>query len=591
MEILLVSLILLVGVALLVSERLPMDLTALGIMVALMVTGLLTPTESVAGFAHPAPLTVAALFIVSQGLLRTGALDFLTKRIAILSGGRPRAILLLMLLLAGVFSAFINNTPVVVLAIPVIVALGAQHHHSPSKFLMPVSFISILAGTTTMIGTSTNIVVSELGGQFGLAPLGMFELSRVGLPLALVGLVFLYFFSFRLLPSHRQPVLESHPDERRHYLSELLIPAESPLLGLEPTLAMADRYAGIEVFEVLRGMHVYDPATDPVTLREGDILLVRGGAVDLAQALNDRVAVLPSIDGHAMDEPFRAGALILELIVLPTSRWIGRRLMNTALGRDKDIWMIGVKRQRAHYGRRDIRSLRLSVGDVLLVQGPSTSLSRLRAERGIMVVEDVVRSVVHRARAPLALTLFLAMVAAASLGIANILVCAMAAAFVMIVTGCMTLRDAYEALDVRVLLLIIGTIALGTALQRTGAAEVYARGFLALFDGRDPRVVLGGLIVLTSLLSHFLSNNSTAVLLLPVAVSTAAVLGVEARPFMIGVCIGASACFATPIGYQTNLLVFAPGGYRFTDFLKLGMPLNVLVWVGGTLLIPVFWPF
>jgi di/tricarboxylate transporter len=218
-------------------------------------------------------------------------------------------------------------------------------------------------------------------------------------------------------------------------------------------------------------------------------------------------------------------------------------------------------------------------------------LNRLRAETDLIILEDSVPKVANRKRAPLALAIFAAMVGAATLGLANILTAALAAAFLMVLSGCMRLHEAYEAVEVPVLLLIIGTIALGTALTTTGAADLYASGFLSLFQGGGPHAVLAALIVLTSVLSHVLSNNSTAVLLVPIGVATASALGVDPRPFIIGICFGASACFATPIGYQTNLLVLGPGGYRFTDYLRLGMVLNVVVWVGASLLIPRFWTF
>ncbi len=588
MEIILVSVLLVVGIVLLVSEKLPVDMTAFGLMVCLMVLGLLPPRESLAGFSHPAPLTVAALLIVSQGLLRTGALDFMTRNFSQWSGGNPRFILLLGLLVTGVFSAFINNTPVVVLAIPVFLALCGEYGLAPSKFLIPISFASILAGTCTLIGTSTNIVVSNLAAEQGLAPLGMFELSRIGVPVAVVGVGFLYFFSFRLLPTHREPVLESDPSARRHYASELMVPMGSPLVGSSAVDALAQSYPGLEPYEVLRGQTVRDPG---VRLEVGDVMLVKGTAEHLAQILGDGAVVLPQLDDRTMETPYDPGSIIVELIVLPRSRLVGRRLMNTALGRAQDVWMIGVKRQRVHYGRHDIRNLRLSVGDILLVQCPVTSLSRLRTEQDIIVVEDVVRRVVNRRRAPVALAIFLAMVGVASFGVCDILVCSMTAAFLMILTGCMRPRDAYGAVDSKVLMLIIGTIALGRAMSETGAADVYVRAFLGAFDGASPQVVLGGLIVLTSVLSHFLSNNSTAALLVPVGMSTAAALGVDARPMLIGICFGASACFATPIGYQTNLLVYGAGGYKFSNFVKLGLPLNLLIWVASTALIPVFWPF
>jgi di/tricarboxylate transporter len=256
----------------------------------------------------------------------------------------------------------------------------------------------------------------------------------------------------------------------------------------------------------------------------------------------------------------------------------------------ENLHVIGMQRRRTHYSERQMSRLWLDVGDILLIQCGTRQLAALRAAGDVIIVEDVVRTLENRRKAPVAGVIFAGMVAAATFGWLDILTAALSAAFLMLLTGCLKPREAYDALDLPVLILIIGTLALGSALAVTGAADLYARGFLALFEGLGPRGVLAGCIVLTSLLSHVLSNNATAVLVAPIALATAASLGVDPRPFVVGVCFGASACFATPLGYQTNLLVYGPGGYRFTDFVRLGMVLNLLVWVGASVMIPVLWP-
>jgi di/tricarboxylate transporter len=590
MEIVIVSALVVAVVYLLASERIPVDLTAIGVMVVLMVAGILTPREAMAGFANPAPLTIGALLIASQGLIRTGALDFITVRIIEITGGRGKPLLLLALLITGAFSSFINNTPVVVLFITIIMTICARYGLAPSKFLLPVSYVSILAGTTTLIGTSTNILVSDLAVGQGQAPLGMFELTRLAFPVAITGALYLYFLGFRLLPQHRTPILETQGEDHL-YLSELLVPEGSPLIGHAVCAKLADGATDLELYEVIRGDEVLDPQARECRLAAGDILLVKASASDLAHVLEEQSVVLPKGEGGTIAAPYDDGHLIVELIVPPNSGLLGRRLAGTYLAHGSDLHVIGVQRRNVHYSQQKLSELRLIVGDILLVQCSLDTVKALRAESDVIVLEDVLRRIVNRRKAPLALGIFGAMVVAAATGLADILVCAMTAAFLMILTRCLNLRDAYRAVDVKVLVLIIGTLALGAALQKTGAADVYARGFLAPFQGQDPGLVLAALIVLTSVLSHFLSNNSTAVLLVPVAVSTAAAIGVDPRPFVVGICFGASSCFATPIGYQTNLLVMSPGGYRFVDYLKLGMPLNLLVWVAASLFIPRIWPF
>ena len=590
-EILIVTLILLAALALLISERLPYDLTAIGIMVALMVPGILTPREAVAGFANPAPLTVGALFIVTKGLIRTGGLLFLTRLLAATTKGRPRRILLVCLLLVGVLSAFVNNTPVVVLMLSVILGLSGRYEISPARFLMPISFISILAGTATLIGTSTNIIVSDLAASAGLAPLGMFELARVGGPVALLGGVMLFLLSDRLLPRTHTPIFHTGRSEQHRYIAELAIPEGSPHIGREVRETLHAEHPAMEVHEILRGDQVRYPETDDCTLAAGDMILISATAVELVAMLGQGTVTLPKAGEKTLPKPYDLDTQIVEAIVPPESPMLGRLMANTHLGRNDDLHVLGIQRRRVHYTERRMGALRLQVGDILLVQSREQGLKRLRADSDLIIVEDTVPRVINRSRAPIALGIFMAMVAVAAFGVVNILTAALTAAFLLVLTGCLSMHEAYKAIDVPVLMLIIGTIALGAAMTACGAADLYAQGFLNLFDGAGPHAILAAFIVLTSLLSHVLSNNSTAVLLVPIGIATAEALGVDPRPFIVGICFGASACFATPIGYQTNLLVYGPGGYRFTDFLRLGMVLNVLVWVTAALLIPRYWLF
>ncbi|MDX2500362.1 MAG: SLC13 family permease [Deltaproteobacteria bacterium] len=591
MTIWLVSLILVVAMMLLITEKVPVDLTSVGIIVVLATSGILTPTEAIAGFASPAVITVAAMFLISKGMIRTGAVGYISQKVIEYSRGKPTLAFFLILFIVGAASAFINNTPVVVLFIPIILSLSCELGFSPSKFLIPISYASILAGTCTLIGTSTNIIISDLSAGHGLGSLGMFELSPLGVPIALLGFIFLIFAAPKLMPSTYNPVCELKDPEHRRYLAELQVPRGSRIIGENPASYFSQKFPAMEVLELIRYSHVYYPDRDKVNIAPDDILLVKGSANDLVEILHDDLIELPMADRDPNNEAEKKESIIVELIIPPQSSLLGERLVASRLRRDPDIHIIAIKRQELHYAEPKVKDTRLKIGDILLVRLPESSLERLRGGSDFIIVEDVHHEIVHKRLARRAFLIFGAMVVAAGTGMADILICALAAAFLMLLTGCLQLRDAYRAIDARVLLIIIATIALSSALEKTGASEFYARTFLSMFTGLSPAIVLSGVIILTSISTHLLSNNATAILLLPIAITAAQSLGVDPRPFIIAVCFGASACFATPIGYQTNLLVYGPGGYRFSDYLKLGIPLNLLVLVLGSLFIPMIWPF
>ena len=591
MTIWLMSIILFVALILLVTERLSIDLTAIGIMVTLTVTGILSPLEAVSGFANPAVITVGTMFLISRAMLRTGVVGFIAEKVINSSRGKVSVAMIVTLLVVAVASAFINNTPVVVLFIPVVLSLSCEYGFSPSKFLIPISYTSILAGTCTLIGTSTNIIISDLSAGYGYGELGMFELSVVGVPIAAAGIGFLFFVAPRIMPALSNPTCELKDSEHRRYLAEFKIPRGSRLIGVDPATVFRENHPSIEVLELIRYSHVFYPHRDKEKIAADDLLLIKGSLNELMDVLHDNTVELPD---KAPDLDFTkasADSFIVELIIPPQSSLLNERLLETELKRDPDIHVIAIKRSGLHYTEKKIHDIRLRVGDILLVRSPLEKLEQIRTGTDFIVVEDVHHEIIHKRKAPIVMLIFGGIVAAATLGLADIMVCALAGLFLMILFGCIHLRDSYRALQGNVLLLIVGAIALGVAMEKTGTTKLYANAFLSLFSGLDARYVLGGVMLLTSLITHVLSNNATGVLLLPIAVSTALTLGVDPKPFIIGVCFGASACFASPLGYQTNLLVYGPGGYRFSDYLKLGVPLSLIVIGMGVVLIPIFWPF
>lgn len=591
MDVWIISLILLATLYLLITEKISIDLTAIGIMVLLVVTRLLTPKEAVSGFANPAVITVAAMFIVSKGMMRTGGIEFLGRKVTQVAKSNLNAALALILCTVAIASAFINNTPVVILFIPVVMAMCCELGLSPSKFLIPVSYASILAGTCTLIGTSTNIIISDLSFEYGYDKLTMFELSIIGVPIAILGIIFLLIAAPRILPSLANPICQLKDSDHRKYLAELLIGPTSKHLLRHPSEVFKARYPDIDILELVSNDQIYHPERDTNLIGSGDTLLVKGSLNDLVEILHEDGVELPMSETGLLLGAQKDAPIVVELLISPGSSLKGQRLHQTKLAEDPSVNIIAVKRTNLHMSEKQLHDVKLKTGDTLLIWCHGSTLNSLRTDTDYVIIEDVYEEIIHKRKAWWSIINFVCMIVTATLGLADIMTCALTAAFLMIITGCLQMRDAYRAIQGDVLLLIAGTIALGLAMQKTGASELYAGAFLGLFSGMSPIVVLGGIIVLTSISTQILSNNATAVLLLPIAISTAVSIGVDPKPFIIGVCIGASACFATPMGYQTNLMVFVPGGYSFKDYMKLGIPLNIFVVVAGTILIPIFWPF
>ncbi|TKB11682.1 SLC13 family permease [Desulforhopalus sp. IMCC35007] len=591
MDIWIISTILLITLYLLITEKISVDLTAIGIMVLLVISRILTPKEAISGFANPALITVGAMFVVSKGMMRTGGVEFLGRKIIQMAKGNHKLALIIILVSVAVASAFINNTPVVILFIPVVMSMCCEFGLSPSKFLIPVSYASILAGTCTLIGTSTNIIISDLSVTNGYAGLTMFELSTLGVPIAVIGIILLYFIAPKVLPDLANPTCQLKDGDHRKYLAELKIPEKSNLIGKNPDELFAAGYPSINVIELINKSNIYHPVRDKRMTCEDDILLVKGSLNDLVAILRNEQVDLPTSEKDLVLGAQKDAPIVVELIVSPHSSLRGQKIQHTDLARDSEIHIIALKRSNLHISEKQIHDVRLQTGDILLVWCHESKLESIRSDTQYIVIEDVYEELLHKKKAAWSILNFIGMVGTATLGLADIMTCALTAAFLMIITGCLQMRDAYRALQGDVLLLIAGTIALGVGMQKTGASQFYAETFISLFAGSSPLIVLGAIILLTSICTQILSNNATAVLLLPIAISTALGIGVDPKPFIVGICFGASACFATPVGYQTNLMVYGPGGYRFMDYMKLGLPLNAFVVITSTLFIPYIWPF
>ncbi|MEE8397928.1 MAG: SLC13 family permease, partial [Desulfobacterales bacterium] len=495
MSILIVSVILLAVPVILVTEIMPVDRAAIGIIVALALSGVMTPQEAVLGFSNPAVITVAAMFLLSRGMVRTGGVEYVVEKVLHYSRGNRNAAVTIVLLMVAGASAFINNTPVVALFIPIVLGLSCDYDISPSKLLIPVSYASILAGTCTLIGTSTNIIVSDLSAFYGYGEIRMFELAGLGVPIAVIGLILIFIFSPRLMPAHISPLCDVEDKENKQYLAELIVPRGSALIGKDLMGLFASGYPSLVTIEIIRGIHIIDPVDEPVVIAADDILLVKGSADDLVRILNAKVVELPHAEEGIRFGKAAADDLIVELIVPPQSSRIRERLLSTNLQGDPDIHIIAIQSRRLHYSEQKIQNVRLRLGDIILARCSRHKLAELRRGTDFIIVEDIHHEIIDKSKVKWAISIFIGVIAAATTGLADIMVCALTGVLLMAISRCFRLRDAYRSLDPPVLLLIVSTIALGTAMEKTGAAQLYAETFLSLFEGLGPEFVLAGIIL------------------------------------------------------------------------------------------------
>lgn len=589
-DVIIVCVVLLATIALFISERLKPDVIGLLIMASLGASGVLSPDKLFAGFGNQAVVTIAAMFVLSAALMRTGVVSALGASLTRLSKGNRQRFRTLSLGVVSVLSAFINNTPVVVVFIPAVLSVCRQIGASPSKFLMPIAFASILGGVCTLVGTSTNILVSLISRDL-LGPgfeLGMFEFGKVGLPLALVGGVYLYFFSDQLLPERVTLAVAAPAEAMKNYVTEVTVTGEE-LVGKQLSETVLGQ-KGVSVVELIRGEQIR-PLDKKTRLRQSDVLLVRGQVNEILElARHDAVSVIPELSPEGDSSVRQVEMTLFELMIAPTSHAIGRTCRGIRLHAHYGVSAFAIQRNGQHI-RRKIADIPLQLGDVLLVRGPMETIESIRGSEAFVVLEGIHEQIVEKRKAPIAMGVIAVVVLLAAVFGFPISVLAWCGVAVLLVTKVVTPRDAYRSIDWSILVMIAGTIALGSAMRDSGAAELIAQGALGAVHGLGPWAVLVVFYFLTNALTSFVSNNATAVLFIPLAISIAAGLGVDPKPFIMAVAFASSACFATPIGYQTNLLVYGPGGYFFKDFVRFGLPLGVIIGAVACLLIPFAWPF
>lgn len=594
--------IILVTIGLYLADRWSMELISVGVILALLVLFILpgahgadgepiTATEVLSGFGNPALITIMALLVVGQGLFQTGALEGPTRTLIASYDRRPVMTLTGTFFAVFAISAFINNTPVVIMFLPVISAIAQRMKAAPSKLMMPLSFASVFAGMTTLIGTSTNLLAAETFQRITGAPLGFFELTPIGLVLAGAGMVYLAVFSRVLLPS-REGLDAGIATSGKQFVAQLEIGAGHFLIGKKPVAGMFRQLPNFTVRVIQRGERAILPPFDDIALQQGDLVIVAATRKALMNVLSSQPEMLEQIwrSGSGVADAETPRSLVLtEAVVAPGSRMAGRTIEMLGFRRLTEAVVLGIQR-RQHMIRAKLGEIRLEAGDTLLLCGPADALRELRASRDLILLEWSQTEIDLTGNAQAARLIALGMVILAATGILSILHASLLAAVAMVVFGCLNTRQAGRALDLRIFLIIAAALAMGTALEQTGAASFIAQGVVGLALPFGTLAVLSAIFLASALMTNLLSNAATAVLFSPIALSAAQQAGaVDPLPFLLAVIYGANCCFATPIAYQTNLLVMGPGHYRFSDFLRFGGPLVVLLWIVFTLVAP--WRF
>ena len=563
-------------------EVYPTEVVAMIGVSILLATGVLPYEAALAALANPAPWTIAAMFIIVGALVRTGALNALTQLAERQAKVSPARAIGGGLVFVAVASAIMNNTPLVVVMIPVFVQLARSLGTSASKLLIPLSYAAIVGGTMTLLGTSTNLLVDGVARTSGLAPFGILEIFPIGVVVVLWTFTYLYFMAPRLLPDRQSMATMLSDRSKKKFFSEAVIPPDSNLIGREVAGVQLFKRDGVRLIDVVRGDESLRRNLRNVTLQVGDRVVLRTEMTELLSLQNNK-------ELRRVDQLSAVETKTVEVLITPNCKMVNRRLGSMRLRRRYAVYPLALHRRDANISAQ-IDDIVIRVGDTILLEGAPEDIQRLAEDMNLGDVSEASQRAYRRGHAPVAIAVLLGVVTLAALGVAPILMLAMLGVTVVLMTGCIDADEAFSHVDGRLLALIFAMLGVGSALQSSGAVGIIADTLSPVMLVMPPFLVVLLVYLLSSVLTELVSNNAVAVVMTPIAIGLAAALGVDPRPLVVAVMIAASASFATPIGYQTNTLVYGPGGYRFSDFLKFGIPLNLSLAPIVSFVIPFIWP-
>ncbi|MEI4487590.1 SLC13 family permease [Frigidibacter sp. MR17.14] len=548
----------------------------------MLLFGFLPYKDAAENLANNAPWTIAFMFLIMGGLVRTGALNELTKVIERHAASKPKRTIVALFVFVVFASAIMNNTPVVAVMIPIVIQIARRLGVSPSKLLMPLSYFTVLGGMITLIGTSTNLLVDGVAKDRGLAHFSIFEIAPLGLAVAAVGAIYMALFADKLLPA-RVSMAEMLIGRRSmKYFTEVAVPEDSALIGTPVLEVPLFKREGIRVIDVLRGDASLRRDLPSAVLAPGDRIVLRTEMTDLLDLQQRR-------DVHMVDKLSSVATETVEVLISPGCRMIGRTLGELRLRRRYGVYVLAAHRRNQNIGRK-LDDLEVRVGDTLLLEGSAEDIGRLAQDMDLVNVSKPAERPFRRGHAPIAILALLAVVGLSALDVAPIMALAFVAVGVILVTRCIDADEAFSFVDGRLMALIFAMLAVGEGLEQSGSVDLIVRLIAPHLDGLSPFLTILCVYFLGVVMTEILSNNAVAVILTPIGIQLANELGKDPRPFVVAVMFSATLAFATPIGYQTNTMVYGPGGYKFTDYVRLGLPLNIICGLVACALIPILWP-
>ncbi len=594
-EITLVLAILGASVVLFASEKIRVDVVSMMVLLTLLLTGLLTTEEAFSGFSNPAVITVWAIYIVSASLTHTGIADVMGKYIGRIAGTEEARLTFVIMAAVGVMSAFMNNIGAAAVLLPVTIGLGRKARIPASKLLIPLAFGSLLGGITTLIGTPPNLLASDALQEVGLEPFQLFDFTPMGLIVLSSSLVYMTFIGRHLLPRYEETLHEDPKEFNREYqlkdyLAELHVLPESPLIGKTIVESRLGENYDLTVMGVLRDGRMRLGILPNAHIRPGDMLLVKGSEERML-SIRSEIGVTLVPENEFDEDEFQSDEVgVAELVVSQKAPFIGQTIKSANFRARYGLTVLAIWREEKAIAGR-LGNAQLKLGDTLLVQGRKERIEEAGNDISFLLLTERKEQPLRTGKAPMNLLIFVSMITMVGLGWLHISVAAVLGAILSVVTGCLTMDEAYKSIEWKSVYLIAGMLPMGIAMENTGTAQFLSEQVIGLVGAWGPRGIMVGLFILTTVLTAFMSNAAAAVLVAPIAIQSAFTLGLQPQAYVMGIAITASNSFVTPIGHQACVLVYGPGGYRFFDFAKVGLPLTILIWILMTIFLPIFFPF